>query len=135
MVQTLKVEPTDSHLIVESVVGAGKQRATSSPSQMGNRQIVTKTDNKHTVQSQDGNTKIINRRGECGSLGREEWVQRGAIFLLTTQVGTTGILKVGAGLILIPELQDSRQDSYSILQVRDQTCSRTSSEFGGLEKT
>ena len=49
MVQTLKVEPTDSHLIVESVVGAGKQRATSSPSQMGNQQIVTKTDNKHTV--------------------------------------------------------------------------------------
>ena len=54
------------------------------------------------------NTKIINRRGEFGSGGSEEWVQWGAIFLLATQVGTTGILKVGAGLILIPELQDSR---------------------------
>ena len=37
-----------------------------------------------------------------------EWVYRGAIFLLATQVGTIGVLKVGAGLILIPELQDSR---------------------------
>lgn len=44
----------DCHLIVESVVGAGKQRATSSPSQMGNWQIVTNTDNKHTVYSHDG---------------------------------------------------------------------------------
>lgn len=32
----------------------------------------------------------------------------GAIFLPTTQVGTIGVLKVGAGLILIPRLQDSR---------------------------
>ena len=37
-----------------------------------------------------------------------EWAYRGAIFLRTTQVGTIGILKVGAGLILIPEPQDSR---------------------------
>ena len=54
------------------------------------------------------NTKIISGRGECGRLGREEWAYRGAIFLLTTQVGTIGVLKVGAGPILIPKLQDSR---------------------------